>query len=111
MTISVSSEALLKSGCTGGDQILQEIAEAIEILNESISLFSRFPLVRFSLATQKLHGLAQWRAGNFDHAVERMVHFQNQENRAGHGQGADQKHGNRGAIASCQQTEEDMEHR
>ena len=48
---------------------------------------------------------------NFDHALERVVHLQNNKNRTRHRQRADEKHGDHGGIARRQQAEADVQHR
>jgi hypothetical protein len=34
------------------------------------------------LSAQKFQGLTEWRAGNLDHALKRVVHLQNNKHRA-----------------------------
>ena len=44
----------------------------------------------FPLLAQMFQGLAHWRAGNFDHASERVVHFEDNKDCARDGHRADE---------------------
>ena len=52
-----------------------------------------------NLLPQMFQGLAHWRAGNFDHASERVVHFQDNKDCARDGQGTYEEHGDDSGVA------------
>src|SRR5437868_3539940 len=51
------------------------------------------------LLAQMFQGLAHWRTGNFDHAVQRVAHFQDHKNCPRDGQGTDEEHGDDSGVA------------
>ena len=52
-----------------------------------------------SLLAQMFQGLAHWRAGNFDYAVQRVAHFQDHKNCPRDGQGTDEEDGDDSGVA------------
>jgi len=91
----------------------QEQTERTEI--KEISLLTLLPPVQtrhrtIALLAEMFQGFAHRRAGNFDHALQRVVHLQDNKNRARHGQRADEQHGDHGRIARCEQAKTQVQH-
>ena len=55
-------------------------------------------------------GLAQGRAGDFDHALQGVVHLQNNKDRTRDGQCADEQHGNHGDVPRREQSKAKEQH-
>src|SRR5437660_2126755 len=79
----------------------RDILSQVAILREmqSSSIASRAWERPANLLPQMFQGLAHRSAGNFDHAVQRVAHFQDHKNCPRHGQGTDEEYRDDSGVA------------